>query len=158
MSAAKLYNIGYISSNIISGSLENVHLTNPYSGQYLQYYQNSGAWMNTSAPLTYSIANVRVSAQQVINLTRFDAGTQSVYVWQANACDSSQTMRGGLCIQLLSGNTVVYRNSSSLLTKGYPLAVSTLAGKTTIRFGYSSSAMVDPGIHYGTGMMQISVE
>jgi len=130
---------------------------------------NSGVankfYVDNESPLTFSIANVRISAQQVIPLVQFtcplrsDNSSEQVYVWKACACDSSQASRNGLCIQILSGNTIVYTNSSATLTKGYPLAT-TDGGKTTIRFGYSSqndSSLEQDGIFFGTALMQVSV-
>ena len=128
----------YISSQAISGGTATL-----------------GGYNYTTPPMIFNIANIEMSANQSINITRFDAGNKNVYVWQAAACNSGGSMTGGLQIELLSGSTSVYSTSSAAIQQGYPLATSD-GGQTKIRFMYSSTTALT-GIEYGTGFMQISV-
>ena len=76
----------------------------------------SGSTIRGLAPMTYSIANIRVSAQQNINLAKFKCPTgKKVYVYQAYACNSGQNSVGNLKIELLSGSTSIYSTSSATL-------------------------------------------
>ncbi|MBE3115281.1 MAG: hypothetical protein IMZ59_07180, partial [Actinobacteria bacterium] len=155
-------------SDYLHSSNANKHLTSlittPRSGQILQYFQDNARWQNVFAPLTYSIANVKVSAQQFIELAKFrcptntDGSSKKVYIWQAHAANSSQASIHGLFLQVLSGTTnqkIRFRTSSATLRQGYPIS-STTGGNTTIRFGYSSSTMLT-GVHFGTAGIQLSV-
>jgi len=106
-------------------------------------------------PMNFSVSNIEVSANHAINMTRFDAGSKKVYLWQAAACNSGGTSVSGLCVELLSGSTSVYKTSSAIIQQGYPLATSD-GGLTKIRFMYSGGASLS-GKEYGTGFMNVSV-
>jgi len=133
-----------------------VSISNPKSGQILQFGANTSSptWRNVMPPLTFSIANIRMSAQQNINLTRFTCppGT-CAYVWQACACNSGNNSVADLKIEFLSGSTVKYSTSSNIVQQGYPLVSSN--GQIEIRFAYSGSNATD--IVYGTSFMQVSI-
>jgi len=136
-------------------AFEEAELSSPASGEILVYKADNSRWENELPPMTFNIGNIEISANHNINLTRFDAGSKNVYVWQAAACNSGGTSVSGLCVELLSGSTSVYKTSSSILQQGYPLAKSD-GGNTEIRFMYSGGASLS-GYQYGTGFMQISV-
>ena len=136
----------------ISG-MEDVNISSPASGETLVF--TGTQWENQLPAMTYSIANVRLSAQQNINLARFIAPAgKKVYIWQAYACNSGMTSVADLQIELLSGSTSVYTTSSNTLQQGNPLAVSD-GGNIEIRLMYSGGNA--SGIQYATGMIQISV-
>jgi len=128
-------------------------ISSPASGHVLTYY--GAAWANKLPSMTFNVANIRLSSQQNINLTRFacPAG-KKVYIWQACACTSGGASVSGLKIELLSGSTSVYSTSSATLQEGTPLAISD-GGKTEIRFMYSGGGL--SGIQYGTAFMNVSV-
>lgn len=136
---------------------------NTASGMVATYWGANTGWINNYPPLQFGLGNTFISAQQVIELAKFDCGTNAggqpkrAYIWQAFCCDSSQTMRGAFAVQVISGTTMVYKNSSATLNQGYPLAV-TDGGKTIVRFAYSSTAETDiNGAIYGTCGIQMSV-
>jgi hypothetical protein len=134
-------------------SMTDASISSPASGEVLTWDGND--WANKLPAMTYDIANIKISANQNINLARFSCPAgKKAYVWQAYACNSGQASVADLCIELLSGNTSVYKTSSSELQQGNPLAVSD-GGNTEIRFMYSGANA--SGYEYGTGMIQVSV-
>jgi hypothetical protein len=148
----------YVSSSTAGGSttvdgLTDTNINSAASGHILMY--SGSNWANIMPPMNFNIANVRISAQQNINLTRFTcpAGKQ-VHIWQAAACNSGGTSIADLYIECLSGTTSVYKTSSSTLQEGNPLGVAT-GGNIEVRFMYSGGSA--SGIQYGTGFMNISV-
>ena len=163
MATGKLYNIGFVSSQAISGgayikainNASDTLLTTPASGETLVYKADNARWENELPSMTFNIANIRVSAQQNINITRFDAGAKNVYIWQAACANSGGASVSGLCVELLSGSTSVYKTSSAIIQQGYPLGKSN-GGNTEIRMMYSGGSTLT-GIEYGTGFMNISI-
>jgi len=161
MGTGKLYNIGHISSAKISGgsiTTSDLNLVaNTISGLIDPTWPSSAAnkhYVDNTSRMTFSISNIGMSANTEINLTRFDAGSNNVYVWQAAACGSGGIGISGLKIEILSGSTSVYSTSSATLQQGNPLAT-TSGGKTIIRFKNSGAGISNTV--YGTGLMQISV-
>ena len=147
------YAWGDISSAASLEDLNNVSIASAASGEMLMY--KGSAWGNELPPMTFNIANIRLSAQQNINVTKFTCPAgKKCYIWQAAACNSGGSQQGGLFIQLLSGTTSVYKTSSATLQQGNPLAVSN-GGDTEIRFAFSGTGVT--GKTYGAGFMQVSV-
>jgi hypothetical protein len=139
--------------------LTDTSLTTPASGEVLIYKKDNARWENELPSMTFNLANVRLISGQNLNITRFDAGSKNVYVWQAAACNSGGVSTGDLSIELLSGSTSVYSTSSASIQQGYPLAKSD-GGDTEIRFKYSSTSgygQEENQMVYGTCFMQISV-
>ena len=133
--------------------LTDTNISSPGSGQLLTY--DGSNWVNRTPPMTFSIANIKISAQQNLNLTRFTCPAgKKVYVLQAAACASGGSSIADLFIEILSGSTSVYKTSSSTLQIGNPLAVAD-GGNIEIRFAYSGGNA--SGIVYGTGFMNIGV-
>ena len=145
---------GNISDKIVSyaSGLTDMNISSPASGEVLMW--DGQDWENKMPPMTFNIANVRMSAQQNINLARFNVGTKHVYIWQACACNSGGTSVADLSIELLSGTTSIYKTSSNELQQGSPLGKAG-GGDIEIRFMYSGSNA--SGIEFGTGFMNISV-
>jgi hypothetical protein len=115
----------------------------------------SGSVIRGIAPMTYNIANIYLSAAQHINLAKFKCPADSkVYVYQAYACNSGQSMIGGLAVEIISGATSKYLTSSATLQQGNPL-VCFDGGDTEINFRYSGTNV--EGSEYGTAMMQVGV-
>ena len=144
-------------SNLGSGGdldgLSDTDLSSPASGEVLTY--DGSNWVNELPSMTYSLANIRLSAQQNINMAKFSCPAgKSIHIWQAYACNSSQTSVADLCVEVLSGTTSLYKTSSSELQQGNPLDVHQ-GGDTEIRFMYSGANA--SGIEYGTCMVQLSV-
>ena len=138
--------------NYISGA-DDTNIASPVSGHILMW--DGGDWENKMPSMTFNVANIRLSSQQNINVTRFTCpASKKVYIWQACACNSGGASVGDLYIECLSGTTSVYKTSSSTLQEGNPLGVSN-GGNTEIRFMYSGGNA--SGIEYGTGFMNISV-
>jgi hypothetical protein len=181
MSAAKLYNIGYISSQVISGNHFQIYLASgneyssayasaqamkglareeavistPLSGQVLTYKQNNSRWENTYPSITFSVANVFISANSNLNLARFETGSgKNCYLWQAGCCGSGGATISGLCIQYSGASNATYKTSSSVIEQGNPLAVST--GPVEIRMMYSGGANLVGG-QYGTAFANVSI-
>jgi len=137
---------------LISGHTD-TNINTPASGEVLMW--DGADWENKMPAMNFNVANIMISAQQNINVTRFTCPAgKKAYIWQAAACNSGGAMVGDLCIELLSGSTSVYKTSSAELQQGSPLGVSD-GGKTEIRFMYSGGGA--SGIQYGTGFMQVSV-
>ena len=138
--------------NYISGA-DDTNISSPVSGHILTW--DGSDWENKMPSMTFNIANIRMSAQQNINVTRFTCpASKKCYIWQACACNSGSTSVADLSIEMLSGTTSVYSTSSATLQEGNPLAVSD-GGETEIRFMYSGGTA--SGIEFGTGFMNISV-
>jgi len=119
-------------------------------------------------PATYSIANIRISANQNLNICRFDCGvTQKAYIYQAYACCSSGRGMGDLYIEMLAGTTLpldgsdtVYKTSSATIQQGNPLGESVAGDHVEIRFMYSGDTFAPEGgnnIQYGNGFMMVGV-
>ena len=139
--------------SISVNDLTDTNISSPGSGQLLTY--DGSNWVNRTPPMTFSIANIKISAQQNLNLTRFTCPAgKKVYVLQAAACASGGSSIADLFIEILSGSTSVYKTSSSTLQIGNPLAVAD-GGNIKIRFAYSGGNA--SGIVYGTGFMNIGV-
>jgi len=182
MSTAKLYNIGYISSQVISGNHFQIYLasgneyssayasaqamkglareeavvTTPLSGQVLTYKQNNARWENTYPSITFSVANVFISANSNLNLARFNTGSgKNCYIWQANCAGSGGASISGLCIQLLEGTTNKFKTSSSEIVQGNPLGASA-TGDVEIRMMYSGGANLTGG-KYGSAFMNVGI-
>jgi hypothetical protein len=140
-------------------ALRDVSITTPQYGEALLYGVDGGTkWTNDLPPLTFNIANIRLSAQQAINITRFKCpGTKKVRILQASACNSAQNAIHGLFVQVLSGSRIQFKTSSATLRQGYPIS-STQGGNTTIRFGITSNvSLVGTRVQYGTAFIQIGV-
>ena len=117
-----------------------------------------------NVPMTYSLANIRLSSNQNLNMARFkcQAG-KSAYIYQANCCGSGGAGIDDLYVEMLAGATTtltgadtVYKTSGTELQQGNPLGASDAADYIEIRMMYSGSAAVT-GIKYGTAMMQVGV-
>ena len=140
---------------IAVSDLDETNISSPASGEVLTWDNTSSGWVNRMPTMTFDLANVRISAQQYITLTKFKCPpNKKVYLWQAAIANSGCNSVSGLRIELLSGSTIVYATSSATLVEGHPLAV-TDGGNTHIRMTYSGSTIT--GIEYGTGFMNISV-
>jgi len=120
------------------------------------------------APMTYSIANIMLSANQNINLGRFKCPTgKKAYIYQANACGSGGTGIGDLYVEVLAGSSLplygadtIYKTSSATLQQGNPLASSDAGDYIEIRFMYSGNTTtpeMGAGYRYGTAMIQVGV-
>jgi len=134
--------------------LNDTNIVSEFSGQVLSW--DGTGWSNKMPSMTFNIANIRLSSQQNINITRFTCPTnKKVYVWQAAACNSGGTSVADLSIQILSGSTSIYKTSSSVLQEGNPLAVGD-GGDIEIRLMYSGVNAT--GIQYGTGFMNITID
>ena len=182
MSAAKLYNIGYISTQTISGNeyqfvlasgneysqayvsgqsirglaTQEAIITTPLSGQTLTYKQNNSRWENTYPSITFSVSNVFVSANCNLNLARFNTGAgHNCYLWQANCASSGGVSISGLCVQLLQGTTNIYKTSSATIEQGNPLGAAA-TGDLEIRIMYSGTTTLTGG-KYGTAFMNVSI-
>jgi hypothetical protein len=131
-------------------------ITTPKSGQVLTYKADNSRWENEYPSLTYNQANIRLSSQQAITIAKFFTANKKVYLWQAAACNSGGATVSGLCVELRSGSTSVYKTSSATLEQGDPLASSD-GGDTEIRIMYSGTQNDLTGIHYGNGFMNVSV-
>jgi len=146
--------IHFTKDSINLDDLGDVSTTSLVSGNQLIYMGTTSKWKNAYPPLTFSIANVKLSGQQNLNLARFTTPPgKSCYVWQASACGSGGAAIADLKIQILSGNTVVYSTSSATVQQGSPLAVT--QGNIEIRLAYSGSNAT--GEVYGTGFMSLSI-
>jgi hypothetical protein len=160
--AHRMFNFD-MSNGIFSGSsyhkgIENASdttLTSPASGEVLVYKQNNARWENELPAMTFNVANVRLSGQQNLNITRFTTpGTTSCYLFQANACNSGGASVSGLKVELMSGSTSIYSTSSAILKQGFPLAKT--QGDIEIRFAYSGGSSLS-GYQYGTCLAQVGV-
>jgi len=124
----------------------------------------SGGTIKGMVPITYSIANIRVSAQQNINIGRFKCPAgKSAYIYQANCCGSGGKGIDDLYVEMLAGASTtltgsdsVYKTSGTELRQGNPLGSSDAADFIEIRMMYSGATAVT-GIHFGTAMMQVGV-
>lgn len=119
----------------------------------------------TREPLTFNVANTRISANQNINVARFTVpSTKTLYVIGAAACASGGLGISGLRIQCLSGQGYganytphnVYWTSSQIKQDGV-LAQRNGEFNCEVRFMYSGGGTGVTGIKYGTGFMQIGV-
>ena len=126
----------------------------------------SGGEFKGISPITYNMANIRLSANQSLEITKFQCpATKSAYVYQANACASgTQYGISGLYIQMLAGSSFgltgadnVYKTSSQILQQGNPLGQSSAGEFVKVRLMYSGTQNTLTGIKYGNGMMQIGV-
>lgn len=126
------------------------------SGQVLTW--NGSDWSNKYPALTFSVANVRLSANTYLNLTQFNTGAgKSCYVLQASCCNSSCASISGIRVQVLDDNSVIYETSSSTIRQGGPLAKSNAASQMKIRFMYSGSHSRFSGYKYGNAFAQVVV-
>lgn len=161
-----------ISSQNISGGTLSLNsdtlIDTPRSGQFLQYKQNNARWENELAPITYSVANIRLLSGQNINLARFTCPADTkCYVWQCSIANSGGACTGDLYIEVLSGNTQtagawssIYKTSSATVERGYPLGVSAVDSMIEIRAMYSSQSGYGSEIHqleYCTAFAQVSL-
>ena len=150
-------------------ALTDVTISSPKSGQVLLYGANktSATWQNVMPSMTFNVANVRLLSGQNINLARFKCPTgEKAYVWQAVACNSGGASISGLKVEILSGNTQlgtwgsIYKTSSNILQKGYPLATSAVDSNIEVRFMYSGShryGKQTKQVQYGTSFLSVSV-
>ena len=137
--------------------LTDITQTSATSGQILTFTGETNKWENKYPPMTYSVANIQISANSNINLARFDTGAgKSCYVWQAYACGSGGTAISGLKVEVLDDDVSIYSTSSQIIQQGSPLAKSDAASSIEIRFMYSGGGALS-GYKYGTGMVQVSV-
>ena len=119
--------------------------------------------MHGIAPMTYSLASVRFSAQQNINIIRFKCPTgEKAYIYQACCCNSGGTSTGELYVEMLAdsntalvGVDTVYKTSSNVLQHGNPLASCDAGDYVEIRMMYSGANAT--GVQFGTGLMQVGV-
>lgn len=108
-------------------------------------------------PITYSIANVKISANHNINLARFETGSsKSCYIYQAYACNSGCVGISGLKVEVLDDGVSIYSTSSQILQQGAPLANSDDDSSIEIRFMYSGETSFT-GHQFGTAMLQVGV-
>jgi len=126
----------------------------------------SGGTIKGIAPITYSVANIRLSANQNINLAKFQCpANKSAYIYQANSCASGlQYGISGLFIEMLAGSDFnlngsnsVYKTSSQIIQQGNPLGKTTAGQCVEIRLMYSGTQAGLTGIKFGTGMMMVGV-
>jgi len=126
----------------------------------------SGGEFKGISPMTYNIANIRLSANQSLEITKFQCpATKSAYVYQAHACASgTQYGISGLYMQMLAGSSFdltgadnVYKTSSQILQQGNPLGRSSAGEFVKVRLMYSGTQSTLTGIKYGNGMMMIGV-
>lgn len=144
----------YVDSMAYISSLNDTNLSTLGAGNILTYMGTTSKWKNTLPAITFSIANVKISAQQNINLARFNLpGNAKCYVWQASACGSGGSSIADLKIEILSNGTVQYTTSSATVQQGNPLA--TVIGAIEVRLAYSGTSA--NGYVYGTGFMNLSI-
>jgi len=106
-------------------------------------------------PLTFTIPNIRISANQALNLGKFiTPGTTSAYVLQSYCNNSGNNSIGDLSVQMLSGSTIQYSCSSNTLQQ--ETTFSSSKGNLEFRFTYSGSSN-PTGYQWGTGLIQIGV-
>lgn len=152
--SAQIALYGVSTSNI--GGLSDVTSSSPKSGQVLVYGadETNTTWQNAYPPISYSIANVRISAQQNINLGKFTLpSNKTCYAIQAYAANSGGASVGDLKVQMLSGSIVKFSTSSNILQQYSNPSSST--GDIEIRFAYSGSNV--SGIEYGTCLCQVLI-
>lgn len=133
-----------LNANTISGLIDPVYPSAASNKHYV----------DKMLPLTFSVANIRLSANQNINMARFRTPTgKKCYVWQAGAATSGGISKSKLYVDFLSGSTSIYKTSSNTIQIGSPLAQS--SGSIEIRFMYSGTSL--SGYAYGSGFMNVSV-
>jgi len=156
LGSGTMYSKAYASANALRElSFQPATITTPLSGQVLTYKQNNARWENTYPSITFSVANVFISANSTLNLARFETGSgKNCYLWQAGCCGSGGATISGLCIQYSGASNVTYKTSSSVIQQGNPLATST--GPVKIRMMYSGSVNLVGG-QYGTAFANVSI-
>jgi len=138
------------------------------SGLVMQSMNGEGKIELEHSPLTYSIANIKISANQNINLARFKCpGSKKAHLMQAYACCSSGKGVGDLYVQMLANSSLplngshsLYKTSSATIQQGEPLAESSDGDHVEIRFMYSGDTFAPEGgnqYQIGTAMMQVAI-
>ena len=128
----------------------------------------SGTQFRGISPMTYSVNNIQISANQNLNMARFKCPTgKKAYIYQAYACGSGGTGIGELYVEMLAdsntalvGADTVYKTSSAELQQGNPLASCDAGDYVEIRFMYSGTSATPAagaGYKYGNAMMQVGV-
>ena len=115
--------------------------------------------------MTYSLANVRISANQNINLFRMQCPTdKKLYIYQAQACASGGLGISGMKVEVLANSSLplngshsIYSTSSQILQQGNPLAESSADDFVEGRFMYSGGANGLAGNNYQYGSCSIQV-
>jgi hypothetical protein len=154
-SGEKWYKAYQSGASIRELAIQPANITTPLSGQTLTYQQNLGQWKNTYPSITFSVANVFISANSNLNLARFETGSgKNCYLWQAQCAGSGGATISGLCVEYSGASTVRYKTSSSVIQQGNPLAVST--GPVEIRMMYSGGNLLTGG-QYGTAFVNVSI-
>jgi len=147
-------------SDYLHSSNNNIHLkgvSSPLSGQTVIYGSDTSnaTWQNVYPPVTYILANSFISANQNWNIGRFTTpGTTSAYVLQAYTSDSGGKSVGDLNVQMLSGTTLMFSESSNIFQQySNP---SSATGDLEFRFTYSGASN-PTGYQYGNCLIQIGV-
>ena len=147
-------------SNYLHSSNNDIHLngvSSPTSGQVAVYGADTtnATWQNVYPPLTYTLANTYISANQNWNLGKFSTpADKSAHVLQAYCCNSGGVSVGDLSVQMLSGTTLKYSCSSATLQQySNP---SSATGDLEFRFTYSGASN-PTGYQYGNCLIQIGV-
>jgi len=138
--------------------LTDTNLTTPASGETLVYKADDEKWENELPSLTYNVANVILYSGQYLSMARYST-SECTYIWQASVCNSGGASVSGLNIELLCNDTSVYKTSSAILQKGYPLDKAQ-PGEIEIRIMHSGGHTYGSQEHqleYGMGFMQVSV-
>jgi len=110
-----------VNSNTLHSSNSSIHLTgisSPLSGQIPVYGadQSNATWQNVYPPMTYSIPNTFIASNQKWIMGKFSTPSdKSAYVIQSYCGNEDGESIGDLSVQMLSGTTIKFSNSSNIL-------------------------------------------